>query len=752
MELVRIRWAAAITVTLGLLAQSPALALAAQAPHVAGGPGPFGLSARGDEPVILTGAQIPTWSQSPATGTPNAYPSGASKSTGGDGTRSAHNGVLAVPPADTRTGVNPDDVTAFRWTAAGWVEIPVQVDQKFPYHLANGHSSFSFYSGTDQELTYAWNPTAHATAEEAWKKVFGDCFARYQLPGTAGQAELAAAIASGAVSPNPTPKAGQPVDDYTQAMPDPVHNFNDDDELVFMAGDAGGQAPVNTPPPPGTTAGNGQVVTVIDPTAASGPGWVYLFTRPGGSSYNSTNGYVQMARDANADEWIDRYSFAPSSTEKIGTSNTGYGPNIPGTVCRTAAGNDSGTPAVHNAPDGTSRASSDRVPRDGVTVTTPKYRVYASGRWMVRQFNITAPTTDYNYGPNLISRWKGRAFQQSPDSTVSVVGFEDEQVNWEANAAVLGWKQGPVRAIREIWGADSGTNVTKTETYYRSADVYHYHVRVHPIPPDGLYTSWDYRIGAIDHYYNQVKTAGVPVDGINDNLTHVDQVPVSGQAAFVDSCDPTFNDCSALDNPEEWAGPNGGMVYVAEMVGASTAANPAVVPYYRDDACLDDGTDDGPPPRPWPGDNHTDARVQQGYVDYWKAHGAPSTLTYADLVCNPADTNTADPMWKKFPFAGAIGQGGLHFFVTGDSDNTFSPAVTDEIDAQQWRYSVPMSVATNVIPQYGNNVVLPLRTVVVPFAQSPLAANVPEVPATALLLLAALPALIHLRRRRRRES
>ena len=96
----------------------PSTALAAQAPHVAGGAGPI-VNARADEPVILTGAQIPTWSQSPATATPNPYPSGASQSTGGDGTRSAHNGVLAAPPVDARTGVNPDDVTAFRWTAEG---------------------------------------------------------------------------------------------------------------------------------------------------------------------------------------------------------------------------------------------------------------------------------------------------------------------------------------------------------------------------------------------------------------------------------------------------------------------------------------------------------------------------------------------------------------------------------------------------------------------------------------------------------
>lgn len=96
------------------------------------------------------------------------------------------------------------------------------------------------------------------------------------------------------------------------------------------------------------------------------------------------------------------------------------------------------------------------------------------------------------YGPDLVDRWKGRAFQQSPDSSVSLVGFEDEQVNWEANSSLLGWRSGPVRTIREIWGADSGTNVTKTETFWRDVVWHRYRVRVHPIPPDGLYSSWDY--------------------------------------------------------------------------------------------------------------------------------------------------------------------------------------------------------------------------------------------------------------------
>jgi hypothetical protein len=745
-----VRKALLAAVTVVAVNAAPLVALAAPAgPHAAAGPI---VAARASEPVVLTGAQIPGWTRSSATGVAAAYPSGAPKSTGGDGARSAHNGILTVPP-DTRTGVDPDQVTAYRWDGAAWVEVPVQVDQKYPYFLANGHSSFAVYSGTDQELTYAWNPTAHSAGEEAWKKVFGDCSAGYQQTA----ADLSNAIASGAVSPSSAP--GVAADDYTQATPDPVHNLNDDDEIAMMAGDAGLQAPGSTPQPTGTTTGSGQVVTVVDPTNPAATGYLYLFLKPGGSSFNAGNGDVQMTRDANADEWIDRYSFAPTDTDKIGTSNTGYGPNLPGTVCRTSPNNDASPPIT--TPDGTARPSTDRVPRDGMTITTPTYRVYAGGRWMVRQLNVSAPGTSGSYGPNLISRWKGRAFQQSPDSSVSLVGFEDEQVNWEANSALLGWKVGPVRAIREVWGADSGTNVTKTEIYYRDADVYHYHVRVHPIPPDGLYTSWDYRLGAVDTYYNTKNPQGVPIDGVPDSsVGEIDQVPVSGQPAYFNTCDPTFDICSAIDNPEEIAGPNGGLVYIAELSGPTAATEPAVVPYYRDDACFDDGTGDGPPPRPWPGEASTDSRVQQGYVDYWKANGAPSTLTYADLHCNPGDSNAADPQWQKTPFAGAIGQSGLHFFFTSDTDNAFTPATITEIDAQQWRYSVPMSQATNVAQQYGLNVISPLRAAVTPYgvsASTQLSATPTGVSGGATVIvsasvLPALPLALWRRRRSRRAG
>jgi len=598
-------------------------------------------AARGVEPVVVTGARLPDWSRLPATVVCAPYPSGT---TGG---RDAHNGTTTVPP-DARTGVPVDQIAAFRWDGLGWVEIPVQVDQKFPYCLSNPPSDFAFYSGTDMELTYAWDV-------ESWKKSDGQCVSAY--------------------APGDGPTA------------DPVATLDDDDEIVFMASDAGAQAPVVALPPPGTTGGHG--LAIVDPLDLSTMRFVYLFLRPGGSSFTAANGYVAYTRDANADEWIDRFSIARDDPEVLGVSNTGYGPNLAGTVCRTAV-----SPGYPTDPDGTPRASTDRFVRDGVTVTTDRYEWRATGRWMVRGLRVAKPAQPGVFGADLIDRWKGRAFQQSPDSTISLVGFEDEQVNWEANSALLGERRGPVRAIREVWGADSGTNVTKTEAFYRDVVTYRYHVRVHPIPPDGLYTSWDYNHGVASRYYNLIKPDGVAIDGVNDDVGNVDGV--FGTPAFFDAPDPTFNAPSALLNWEEvsGAGDTGSLVYIVELKGATTLENPAVVPYYRDDACLDDGTGDDPVPRPWPGEASTDQRVRDGYS------AANGGTPYEQLTCDQRQ--------------GAWGAHGIHYFVTNDTDNAASPGTLTEIDAQQWQFAVPTAAPTNVGQPYGNVVIAPLQVSAVP--------------------------------------
>lgn len=667
-------------------------------------------AAREVEAVVLTGAQLPGWSAVPAQGVPHPYPSGTGlasqcRSAGGPeafcsglgdalaGTpldpevRSAHNGSFIYPPAyvhgETQPvagGVPVEQIAAFAYTAEGsWREIPVQVDERFPYFLANSRSDFGVYSGTDEELSYAWDV-------ERWNPVDDparQCFS---------------------MAPRGTP--------------DPVAGLDDDDELVFMARDAGNQAPPGSQPDAVPADARSQLVTLADPLNPATPRFVYLYQRSSGSSFAGAPHYVRYARHADADQWIDQGSFQPGDPEQLGSSNRGYGANLTGTVCRYAA-------------DGTVSgevASEDRFPRDGVTVTTDTYRWTASGRWMVRGVEILKPD-GAGYGADVLDRWKGRAFQQSPDSTVSLVGFEDEQVNWEGNSMLLGERCGPVRCLREVWGADSGTNVTKTETFYRDAISYRYHVRVHPIPPDGLYTSWDYNRSAMvptpqeqadgvpgGRYYTALRPQGVPIDGINDDLAQIDSIaPVGGfcltsdgpQEAengrcplFFDAADPTFNLPLAFANWEQVSakGNLGSLVYTFEVKGATSFATPAVVPYYRDDACLDDGTGDDPVIRPWPGEASTDARVVAAYTD-----------------------RNGDGVVACEEKQGAHAAHGIHYFFTGDVDNGFVLGKpTNEIDGLQWQFMVPTAAPVNVGEPYANVSRVPLKAVAVPLSVGPL--------------------------------
>jgi hypothetical protein len=646
---------------------------------------PIDAPARDVEPVVLTGAQLPIWSHLPAVGLATTHPQHMM-----DGKRDAHNGQLQVP-ADARPGAAVDEIAAFSWDGTKFVEIPVQVDERFPYFLANVNSDSTFgpiYSGTDEELTYEWDV-------ESWKQQFtevlpdGTCIKRYANSAQ----EIADAIEEGWMSLASTTTP----DSMTRAMQDPAGMLDDDDEIVFMASDKGQLAPPEAVPP-GAVGGKHQI-TVTDPRNPADVGFVYLVQRPGGSSFNADNGYVSYERDDNADEWIDRNTFSDGSSENLGSSNTGYGPNIPGMVCtddpETAAIerglDDPATPEVEEP-----RESNDRFPRDGVTVSTDTYKWYASGRWMIRSMQIISDATG-EYGPDLIDRWKGRAFQQSPDSSISLVGFEDEQVNWEGNSTLLGELAGPVRAIREVWGADSGTNVTKTETFYRDSVAYRYRVRVHPIPPDGLYTSWDYNQGVAECYFNESHSDCIAVDGVNDDQLNVDEAP-NGDPAFFDATDPTHSKPLANLNWEQvsGSGDKGSLVYMFEMKNQQALENPLVVPYYRDDACLDDGTGDNPSPRQFPGERSTDPRV-------YSSENQDCTIVPSDLL-NPATNN-----WMNRQ--GCFACHGIHYFVTNDTDNATMPKPTTEIDGQQWQWAVPTSAPTAVGDAYANTVKTPLVAV-----------------------------------------
>lgn len=689
------------------------------------------LSARREvEAVVVQGAQLPGWSVPAAAGLPRVYPSGAYLAQcpspldavcdpiiallnqlipNSSAVRDAHNGTLLypLPGLPARAGIPIDEIAAYAWKDGAWTEIPVQIDERFPYFLANGNSTFSIYSGTDQELSYVWDP-------ESWGMTQGPCSKTYDRNGQ-------------------DDGVNQGVDSATQ---DPVPGLDADDEIVFMARDAGAMAPTGTRPagvPAGAPAQQLALVDLLSPTT---PRYVYLFRKSGGSAFRGQQHYVHYQRDADADQWIDRYRFADNDPQKLGTSNTNYGANLTGSICVTQLADYHGNPqnCVADAGAGGYRCSStDRFPRDGVTVTTDTYRWRATGRWMVRELHVAKPDGS-GYGPDLIDRWKGRAFQQSPDSGISLVGFEDEQVNWEANASLLGERCGPVRCIREVWGADSGTNVTKTETFYRDAIAYRYRLRVHPIPPDGLYTSWDYNRSAMvptadeaaagvpgGRYYTLLRPQGVPIDGVNDDIGNVDGfLPLFGQCpsiddkglvppnsqghcpAFLDVTDPTFNLPIAFDNWEQVSGKgdSGALVYTFLLRGATALTNPLVVPYYRDDACLDDGTGDDPVQRPWPGDNSDSDKVRDAYVAAARAKTGNPELQYGDLKCSDRQ--------------GAYASNGLHFFVTQDSDNLFSPLTSTEVDGEQWQFIVPSARPENIGAPYANVARIPLLPVVTP--------------------------------------
>jgi hypothetical protein len=68
------------------------------------------------------------------------------------------------------------------------------------------------------------------------------------------------------------------------------------------------------------------------------------------------------------------------------------------------------------------------------------------------------------------------------------------------------------------------------------------------------------------------------------------------------------------------------------------------------------------------------------------------------------------------PFSGAIGEHGIHFFVTQDSDNAFGPKNVDEIDGQQWRYEISTSTPHDELVNYGANVSAKLVAAAAPWS------------------------------------
>jgi hypothetical protein len=635
--------------------QSPAAASRATAVGV-------DVSAWATQPVVLTGQDFPAWSSGPevtarAPQVPNDYevynsqadqPSNlqsdcyqsnpqADVNGSTDANHGDHNCFQGSqsPVRTVLKGVKPASLRGYSWDGHGFVQIPFEVDTKWEHYLTNNASGFSFYSGADEMLTYTFDYQPFVETSNPALPSLCD-------PGPG-------AATAGCIPPGPDQLNRAAIVCHAQApagIPDPTADPNpyliNTDELAFMARDAGAQAPASAQLPGGIVSA--YQVRLVDPTTHA-IHFVYVMeSAPGKQAgswavpirYTAANSpYVHYRADRDAD--VMAYSQS---------SYSDYGNAPVGPACR-ADGTAEGEAAIgqgfkYNAAGDVILDPKTYVRRrtlDTGTVTTPRYRFRYDGRWLMDGLQVSADDRGLrtgNYGPSIVDRWKGRAFQQSPGGQTPCCGYEDEQNNWGGSSMTMGVHVGPVRVIRVTWGSDSGTNVTRTDYFYADSIEHQFDLRVHPIPPlDGIYTQWDMTAGNITRYYNPYNPNGVPVTGINPVLLgdinahigpdgisessndklgrtvgpvsagHPDNSTCTSSACIYGSFnapDPSFSGLAPeLLSWEEMTGPGGTLVekWQADTSTVSPGGAQAAieaVPYYVDDSCFDDGTGADPGP------------------------------------------------------------------------------------------------------------------------------------------------------------
>ncbi len=700
---------------------------------------------RETEPVVLTGANFPTWA-APADAAVKANSAEGLQCLGGadgfpdtpvtDDEPCSHN-TYEDPDAQTsdvtnelpHKGASVDNLIAYRWSAdAGFEQIPFQVDEMFQHYLSNNNSGFAMYSETDQHTSYVFDREGFRWTES---------------------------------DPN-NPCVAAPASEVAQ---DPVPGLDTDDEVVFMARDIGAQAPEDAALPEGIQ--DSYEVAVADPTTGAA-GFVYVAqtTEDGPeAAFDATNGYVRYERDqSDEDPAKDAGTFLYSQS-----SYGDYGAAAHGAYYDPKTGT-----CITDDPK-------QRRPGDQATITTPRYRFRYDGRWLMTELNVSNDAEgDWTYGPDLIDQWKARAFQQRPSGQTPCCGFEEEVNNWGGSSILMGERWGPVRAIRETWGADSGTNVVRREIFYRDEVRFGAFLRVHVIPPlDGIYAQWDYNAGVVSTYYNPFNEDGVAIDGRNDERfgnsdVHLgpDGATYDGNDDFsdgvddatgqeqqqvanpnrecdmgesygeyyaaapaqlknvldqamdgisggfpeegciyndIDSPDPTFSGVNAGLNWEQVAGANGSLVLrtaIKQYTPGGAAQSLLAVPYYRDDSCFDDGTGSTPGP-------HLKGRgVDDGETFGFYTNAAGERLPRECWDVDDHGFDHPDLGTDRF-YQGAIGTHGVHILAIADSDNAHTTVPITEIDSEQRMVVLPGDPG-NVGDSYGRHSEKPLVAVARP--------------------------------------
>lgn len=245
---------------------------------------------------------------------------------------------------------------------------------------------------------------------------------------------------------------------------DPNGKFDSDDELVFMARDAGVVAPGGSQPT-GTLAGTGVQVHVTDPVSPGSEGYVYLFRRAGNSGLKQGAGVKYLT-----------YKFKVLSGSYKNTYLLTSGPN----------------------------------PENSL-VTAGNYKHHFGDRWLSDQINVTASGAS---GVDILDRHKALF-------APGVCGRSEETFDSPIAGSVEGAfvinKTGPVRAIRSYLGANSGPSTQRTHVFYDRREDIVTDLRVHAIPSVMDYMDYSPAASGMT-YRNSLNTTGVALDGNPDSL------------------------------------------------------------------------------------------------------------------------------------------------------------------------------------------------------------------------------------------
>ena len=316
--------------------------------------------------------------------------------------------VITGAAVPTLTGIAPDELVAFHYEG-GWQQIPVQVDERATQSFnAIYNQSGSFFGGYS-ELAYS--------------------------------------------------------DPATFSGADPNSLLDNDDEIAFMAKDAGGTPP-SFSEPTGVVPGSGIELIISDPLNPTETGWVYLFRQDGTLDPAAGQHYVS-------------YSFDLLSGPYLTTYTTADGPN----------------------PENSS-------------VSSPYYARHFGDRWLDDELHVTAGAAT---GVDILDRHKALF---APGNCVrSEDTFDNgDPSGFPGEGAFIVNKSGPVRAIRAWVGANSGPRTQREEVFYERRQDVRTFLRVHAIP--SVMDFFDYSSAASGMtYYNDFNTSGVPINGVNDAPT-----------------------------------------------------------------------------------------------------------------------------------------------------------------------------------------------------------------------------------------